>query len=304
MMVSVLAANYNNAPWVIDSLESIHWQTFKDFELIIVDDCSTDNSPERIKGWLAEKGCSNYRFIQNPENLGVCRTFNNALASATGEFVSIIATDDLMCEDKLKIQVALLESLSEDVCAVYSDADLIDESGQLLYGNFIQRYKPMMTELPTGNIYQELLMGNFLPAMSVLVRRQAILNVGNFDEDLDYEDYDMWVRLAVKYKFAYSAYKSVKYRLRSKSLTAAITNFDINMLKIFYKQYLVNPMLTEKIFFQFFVNGVARGRREVIDFVLSKREFKYKRKFILIRAMGILLVSSLLRRKILLGILK
>ena len=304
MRVSVLAANYNNAPWVIDSLESIHAQTFKDFELIIVDDCSTDNSPELIKDWLGEKRCNNYRFIQNPKNSGVCRTFNNALAAATGEFISIIATDDLMCVDKLKIQVELLESLPHATCAVYSDADLIDENGQLLHGNFIQRYRPMMTLIPTGNIYEELMKGNFLPAMSVLVRREAMDNVGNFDEDLDYEDYDMWMRLAVKYKFAFSEYNSVKYRLRNKSLTAAITNLDINFLKIIYKQYAVVPNLVEKMFFQFFVNAVARGRSEVIDFVLSKTEFKYKRKFILIRLMGILLVSSLLRRKILLGILK
>ncbi len=304
MRVSVLAANYNNAPWVIDSLESIHSQTFKDFELIIVDDCSTDNSPELIKDWLGEKRCNNYRFIQNPKNSGVCKTFNNALAAATGKYISINATDDLMCADKLKIQVQLLESLPDAVCAVYSDADLIDENGQLLYGNFIQRYRPMMTVIPTGNIYEELMKGNFLPAMSVLVRRKAMVDVGNFDEDLDYEDYDMWVRLAVKFKFVFSEFKSVRYRLRNKSLTSAITNLDINFLKILYKQYTVVPKLVEKMFFQFFVNAVARERREVIDLVLSKKEFKNKRKFILIRLLGILVVSSLLRRKILLGILK
>lgn len=219
MIVSVCAINYNNTSWVLETLESIHNQTFKNFELIIVDDCSTDDSVGKIENWLNEKNNSNYTLIKNITNLGVSKTCNIAVKVAKGKYITLIATDDVMLENKLKVQVDFLKNTDEEVGAVYSDAILIDENSDILYGRFIQRHKPTLTKIPSGYIYNELIKANFIPIMSVMYKTRILNEIGYYDENLVYEDYDFLLRLSSKYKIVFSEYISVLYRVRKNSLS-------------------------------------------------------------------------------------
>lgn len=231
-LVSILIINYNCAKYVLETLHSIAGQTYQNTELVIIDDFSTDNSASIIEDWLItyNKPC---QFIRHKENLGVVKTINEAVRSSKGKYISFIATDDLYLPEKTSIQVNLLESSADDICAVYSDGYLINEDSSPRYGWFIQR-QHSFAEVPSGNIYNELLTTNWIPGMSLLMKKSCITEAGYFDENLKYEDYDMWLRLAKKYKFLFSDFVSCKYRIRNSSMSFNV-NWDCENLKIYCK---------------------------------------------------------------------
>src|SRR5689334_1867763 len=90
-LVSILAANYNNARYVLESLESIKQQTYPNIELIIVDDASADNSPQLISDWLKTANIP-HKYIVHEQNKGLCSTCNELLRNANGKYISFIAT--------------------------------------------------------------------------------------------------------------------------------------------------------------------------------------------------------------------
>ena len=243
-LVTIGAINYNNGLYVIETLESIKAQSYPNVELVIVDDCSTDNSATLIADWLNSYN-KPFKFIKHPKNLGVCATCNDVLKNASGKYISIIATDDIMMDEKIEVQVNILENSTDDVGAVYSDAYLIKEDSSPRYGWFIQRHEDF-DQLPSGNIYETLLKGNFIPAMSLLVKKSCYIKIGFFDENLIFEDFDMWLRLSKAYNILYSEYVSIKYRVRSNSLTRTIKNWDHSYLDIYIKN-LKSPIALAKI---------------------------------------------------------
>lgn len=232
-LVSIAVINYNNAKYVIDTLNSVRNQTYPNIELIITDDCSTDNSASLIKNWLKNyKG--SYKFVRHRKNMGVCVTCNSCLKNATGEYFSLIASDDIMLPEKTARQVSFLRDTNDDTAAVYSDAYLMNEAGKPMNGCFIEKHRKFESA-PSGNIYLSLLKGNFIPAMSLLIKTKVFEDVGLYDEDLVYEDYDMWLRIAAKYNIVFSDYVSARYRVRRNSLTFTIKNWEYSNAKIFSK---------------------------------------------------------------------
>lgn len=239
-LVSVFVASYNNAKYIRHSLDSVAAQTYPAIELIIVDDKSTDNSVQVIEDWLAE---TKYpaKFIRNQKNLGICTSSNVFLANARGAYTSWLASDDLMRPQKLEVQVALLEAAGPDVGVVYSDSLVIDGEGKHHFSRFIQMHRQFM-DIPQGNIFPVLLADNYIPIMSTLFRRSCFDECGWYDEELSYEDWDILLRFAYKFKFVYSDYVSVEYRIHDfnatkqlQGATAAETNF-----KLLYKHLGIN----------------------------------------------------------------
>lgn len=219
-LASFIVVCYNHARFVIECLESIRAQTYKNTELIVMDDCSKDNSVQLIRAWIVETG-TNCTFIAHKENKGLCRTLNEALGHAHGKYVGLIATDDAWLPDKTEQQVAILETAPADIGVVYSDAWQMDEEGKRLPEKFIEAHCKL-PEMPEGDILPYLVQRNFIPAMTTLVRRSCYAVVGEFDERLSYEDWDMWLRIAHKFKFAYSPVLSAKYRIVSTSLSRTL----------------------------------------------------------------------------------
>lgn len=232
-LVSIAAINYNNAKYVIETLDSIYNQTYPNIELIIVDDCSTDNSVAVIEDWLTNYKRP-YKFIKHEINKGVCAACNSGLKNARGKYIESIATDDAMLPEKTSKQVAILEETDSKVGAVYSDTYLMDINSDPLEGRFIARHREFTT-IPSGNIYKELLLGNYIPAMSFMFKASVFEDVGLYDENLIYEDYDMWLRIAAKYDILFSDFISVNYRIRPGSLTFSIKNWGYSNALIYLK---------------------------------------------------------------------
>jgi glycosyltransferase involved in cell wall biosynthesis len=217
--VTVIALCYNHERFVLECLESIRAQTFQDFELIVTDDCSRDRSPHIIAEWLAEHYPA-ARFIRHDVNRGICATLNEALAQAQGTYISMTATDDTWMPHKLASQVALARSLDADTAVIYADAGQMNEEGELLPMRFIEAHG--VTDPPQGWVFSRLANGNFIPAMTTLIRRDALLAVGGYDERLNYEDYDMWLRLADRYAFAFQPDVVAHYRIVATSMVRTV----------------------------------------------------------------------------------
>ncbi len=176
-LVSIIALCYNQAQFCEDTLGSIYNQSYKNIELIIMDDFSSDNSVEKINRWINAHQDISIQFIPHNKNVGICKTLNEALKNAKGKYFELIACDDLMHPEKTSRQVSYLEATNNSVAMVYTDALLINDDGSDRYGLFIQRSRDF-EQLPSGKIYDVLLEENFIPAMSVMIKTAIIKSLG------------------------------------------------------------------------------------------------------------------------------
>lgn len=215
-LVTVVAMCYNHSRFLRECLDSILHQSYPNIQLIITDDFSQDGSSAMIDLWI-QANRVDCHFLKHEKNLGLCRTANEALSLACGKYISGVATDDVWFPDKIERQVLIMEQLSESVGIVYSDALVIDENGRTIGNSFIAAHRAL-PEMPEGNIHSTLWEGNFIPAMTTLVRRDCYSSVGPFDENLYFEDWDMWLRMARQYEFRYSPKISARYRIVSTSM--------------------------------------------------------------------------------------
>lgn len=215
-LVTVFVACYNHARFVVPALESVRLQGYPNVQLIVTDDCSKDDSVRVIREWLAAHW-PDALFLAHPENRGICRTFNEIIGHAKGKYVSGFAADDVWLPGRLSAQVAYMEAQPEDVGVLYGDAYQIDEHGgrlPLLF-NAAHRNLPM---LPEGWVFETMIEGNFVPAMTTLVRRRCYEVVGGYDETLAFEDWDMWLRISRTFQFRVWPQPSAEYRLLSTSM--------------------------------------------------------------------------------------
>jgi glycosyltransferase involved in cell wall biosynthesis len=219
-LVTAIATCFNHERFVVECLESIRAQTYPRVQLVVCDDASSDGSVESIRGWLERTGIE-CTLLLHEENLGICRSRNEALAHARGRYVSTISADDVWLPQKLERQVALIERLPRSLGVVYSDAERMDEKGRPLPRTFIECFRDL-ERMPEGDVYEALLEGNFIPGMTTLVRRACLEEVGFYDESLAYEDWDMWLRLAQRFEFAYSPFVSARYRVVRGSMSEAL----------------------------------------------------------------------------------
>lgn len=213
-LVTIGVASYNNEAYILETLNSIVSQTYNDWELIIVDDFSKDNSVHIIEEWI--KLHKNYKilFIKNPANNGVCKVLNAIILNANGYYLSTIGSDDIYVDDKIEQQVNAMLNVSSDVAMCYSSVLKIDENGGLINNGETLPNKSVIHE---GHIFVDLLESNFIPAISHLTKLDVLKKLNGFDEGLTFEDWDMWLRVAKDFKIIYVPMISAKYRIVSTS---------------------------------------------------------------------------------------
>lgn len=235
-LVTVGVASYNNALYLRETLESIRLQTYPRVELLIVDDASPDDSVTVAETWLVAHPEVNGRLIRHATNLGVCRVCNNIVTQAKGEFISIIGSDDVYLPDKLAVQVPLLLNSPPEVGVITSAIEFMNSNGEKIP-------KPDDFAIPHPNdVFLTLLKSCVIAAMSVLMRRSCFDKVGLYDEQLPFEDWDMWLRLAKEFKFLYSPQISARYRRHSNSVfESRKRQMEEGSLMLLNKQRGVSP---------------------------------------------------------------
>jgi len=178
---------YNRADRLERSLNSIVSQTYQDFELIVVDDGSTDKTSKLMK--LFPKA----QYIPMKKNSGVSKARNVGLSVAKGELICFLDSDDLWNEKKIQMQVLWLEN-NKDSQVCYTDEIWIRNGVRVNPMNRHRKY--------SGDIFRHCLGLCIVSPSSVMIRAKLFDEIGNFDESLPAcEDYDLWLRIASKYAF-------------------------------------------------------------------------------------------------------
>jgi glycosyltransferase involved in cell wall biosynthesis len=203
-----MALAFDHERFVEESLDAVASQTFRDFELIIVDDCSTDGTADRISAWLDRTG-TEATFLRNERNLGVSAARNLALRHCRGTYLCTAAGDDVYEPDRLATQVGHFAELGPEVAAVFGDMRVIDEHGDPLPDS-AQRWSGV--EHPSGRVFSELVRQNFLPSPATMLRRTAVEEVGGWDEGLIMDDWDLFLRLADRYELHHRPGVVASYR--------------------------------------------------------------------------------------------
>jgi glycosyltransferase involved in cell wall biosynthesis len=202
--VSVVLTCYNGARWISEAIESILAQTYEDFELIIIDDGSTDDSKEMVASHLSDE---RVRYIYQ-ENRGFSAAVNRGIKEGRGTLVGFIGQDDLWVHNKLELQVKYL-SEHKDVDLVHSNYCSIDSEGRILS----MRDVKIPNGLTKKEVIERLFLNNFIGFETVLVKRKCFDEVGFFDERMvGFSDHDMWLRIAGNFNIEYLNIPLVKKR--------------------------------------------------------------------------------------------
>ncbi len=191
--VSVIIPTYNRAHLVGRAIQSVLNQTFKDFELIVVDDGSTDNTDDIIKEF--QKKDDRITYLKHKKNKGGSAARNAGIKASRGEYIAFQDSDDEWLSKKLEKQMRVFNSASLEIGVVYTGFWRIENNRKI----YIPASWVVQKE---GKIYKELLKGNFVTTQSILVRKVCFDRVGYFDEDLPrLQDWELVIRLSKYYDF-------------------------------------------------------------------------------------------------------
>ncbi|GEO04026.1 hypothetical protein AAE02nite_16900 [Adhaeribacter aerolatus] len=257
--VSVLVPTYNNAQFLDETIQSVLNQSFPDFELIIVDNQSTDNTQEVVEAYLTD---SRVKYYKNASNLGMVGNWNKCLEYAQGTYIKYLCSDDKFHPDLLQKFVAVMEQYPQ-VAIVSSYREYFGQ----------KRFKPELppfTGLRPGKeiIYKSLQDWNWIGEPTTVMFRRSGLQVGQFKTDYKYfPDWDMWLRLLTTGD-CYMIPETLSYfRLHPNQVTALVMQ---NLSNIFEEYYLFKAIKEQneyKINFQEFD----------IDALIKKKAFKCTR---------------------------
>ena len=240
-LVSVIAICYNHEKFLTECLQSVVNQTYKNVELIIVDDFSTDKSREKIVEFVNKN--PSVQFIFNIKNIGNCCSFNQALKISKGKYIIDLSTDDVLLPQRIEKQVDLMET-SNEVGVVFSDANYINGKSEYI-GNFKKNVK-----LPIGNVYEDVLAGRcYTMPLTAMMRRSLIEHLNGYDETLAYEDFDFWVRSSRISNFGYVpevlSYQRILNGSHSTKFFVKNSPLVQSSVKVCQKAYLLNETESE-----------------------------------------------------------
>ncbi|MDR2105529.1 MAG: glycosyltransferase family 2 protein [Deferribacteraceae bacterium] len=205
--ITVILPTYNGGQFLAQSVESIIAQTENDWELIIVNDCSTDNTLEIAEGFSAKD--SRIQVITNRTNMKLPASLNIGFSKARGRYFTWTSDDNLYKPNALEIMAAYLDNRRE-VDFITANSDIIGEEGEVLK----QKYNTADIRLPV-----ELILGCNISA-AFMYRREIAEAVGGYDENLFCaEDYDYWCRIALAGNIGYINDNIYQYRKHKNSLS-------------------------------------------------------------------------------------
>lgn len=204
-LVSIIIPSFNMAGLAVRAVESVLNQTYKNIEIIVIDDGSTDDTRQRL-----EVFGDRVKYLYKP-NGGVCSARNVGLKMASGKFIGLLDSDDTYMPEKVERSLDFLQR-HPDYGFVHTDTYLVDIKGQI-----IERYQHPKSRV-TGKITDTLLMGNFIANPTNFFSRECYERCGGFEESLfPPGDWDLWLRIASHFKVGYIDQPLSKYSVLSNS---------------------------------------------------------------------------------------
>jgi GT2 family glycosyltransferase len=224
--VTIWIPSYNYGRYLSDAVDSVLEQDFEDFELLIFDDGSTDDSYEIAQGY-AERDVR-VRVLQHPgrQNRGVAATIIAAFAGSRGEFVAGLAADDMLLPGSLARRIEALEA-DPQLSFVYGLIEMVDDAGNRT-GVLVGTPPDVLRSIDaTEDRLAALLLHNYIPGHSVLVRRVNVELVGGFSDSLLYSDWELWIKLLARGRAGFVPHPPVAgHRSHSMSMSLAATSAE------------------------------------------------------------------------------
>jgi teichuronic acid biosynthesis glycosyltransferase TuaG len=264
-LVSTITPSYNAEGYIAEAIGSVLGQTHHDWELIVVDDGSTDGTASVVKEFSDEDPRVRYLYRKNG---GQAAARNTGIRAARGDLVAFLDADDLWLPERLEAQLAVMEETGVDL--VYTDGFIFSEDGS---ESVTERFHILPGAARGVEMFRTLFTSNRIGTLSVLVKRSALDAVGLFDEDRAYqncEDYDLWLRLARRGASFYGMpEKLVRYRRHADATTYTASRLLAPMLAVVLKhahdpaldQALVKKRV-QGLFRDLISSLVAEGRLE------------------------------------------
>ncbi|WP_345235859.1 glycosyltransferase family A protein [Hymenobacter saemangeumensis] len=218
-LVTIVALCHNHAPFLRPALDSLLAQEYPKLEVWLVDDASTDGSQAILREYAAAQPQWHTLFL--PENVGNCRAFNAAFRQSRGEYLIDFATDDVLLPGRVSQQVAAMQTADARVGVLYTNCELIDEAGQSLGLHHRPDGRGGLLPPPaSGWVFADVLRRYFISTPTMLMRRACLQELGGYDEQLSYEDFDFWVRASRRWQFLYLDEVTTQKRKHPRSMSA------------------------------------------------------------------------------------
>lgn len=224
---SIIIPAYNAAHYIGQTIDSILLQTWKDFECIIIDDGSSDNTISVVQSYKD----SRIKVIAQGNSGGPAKPRNAGLAAAAGEYIFMFDSDDIMHPEKLALSIAALDE-HRDADILFSNFASIDEQGEIIKPNFLQEYDSLWNllegelkentavKITAARIYSALVRINFIGTSSVVLRKSALSSSDLFDETLkNSDDRLFWILFTKKHNAIYLNSVLHQYRIQRNSIS-------------------------------------------------------------------------------------
>ena len=263
--VSICVPTYNRKDYLKETLDSVFTQTYKDYEVIVVDDGSTDGTAEMLKQ------CNYPVRYYWQKNSGDAAARNKMIKLAQGEFITFIDSDDLLIHDAVDRMMNTMEAEDGEVI-VYGPYLRIDQNGYA-YGKFKSRQY-------SGYIAKYLFQNIFVYSCGSMFPKKVLETAGGFDISLPVcSDYDLWLRLSLKYRFIALAESTFKRRRHTGNLSALSTEnhiFELKVLERFYYERGGDSVVPKRIA----MNRLSKEEYRVAVAALRERKFQVAREYL------------------------
>lgn len=227
-LVSIIVITYNSSKYVVETLESAYNQTYDNIELIVTDDCSTDNTVELVESWIDNH---KHRFLRGkiittPVNTGIPANCNRGAKSANGEWIKFIAGDDILLKDCIRLNLEFLKK-TDNAKFVFSKLNILKNN--TLTDTF--NYNRKFLSLNSQQQLRLLLFSNTINAITEFINKETLASLNFFDEQyFGLEDYPLWVKATNSgYKLYGFDEVTCIYRLHE-------TNFSLSESRIFERK--------------------------------------------------------------------
>jgi glycosyltransferase involved in cell wall biosynthesis len=229
-LVSVIMPAYNSKQTIAGSVKSVIAQTYTHWELIVVDDGSTDNTAKVI----TDMNHPQIRVI-NQQNGGQSSARNHGIRLAKGDYIAFLDADDYWLEKKLDYQIRYFENASESVGLVHTN--YIEFNDKREYSPKPLRH--VKRHCFEGDVEETLVVHNFIGILTVMIPKTVLHDVGVFDESLlNSPDWDLWTRIVKKYRVGYIETPLAKYRFNPSGLSKNYKTYEKQLWKVLERHLL------------------------------------------------------------------
>lgn len=244
LLITVVMPNYNGHRFVEQAIDSVLAQTYQNFELLVVDDCSKDDSLQLIR--QKAQSDSRIRVIALEQNAGVANARNIGIKEAKGKYIALLDNDDLWTEDKLQRQLALAENGAD---IVYCSYDFIDEQNNSIKKPFI---------VPQQTNFNKMLASNVIGCSTSFIKTD-LMQAHPFNPNFYHEDYVLWMELL---RVCSTAYGDPKVLMHYRQVAGSRSNKKGNAAKerwnTYRKALKLNAAKSVWAFARYAVNGVIK----------------------------------------------